>query len=227
MICPICNGSTFGTFAGRPLAKCMKCGSLERTRIVYMTLVKLGLPRPNDRILHFAPEKCFIDLFTQSHGEKYEAVDLFPEKYKHSTKIVKRLDICEDLYSLPSNKWDLILHNHVLEHLFCSVKGILRGFERILKPQGTMIFTIPINEQRKTIEDLNPHLAAKERSKKFGQENHVRLFGGDVVDLIRQSLGKDCLIEPISLFTQEELNMLQFFPNKKLSGNSVFVYKKD
>lgn len=180
VICPICNGQVFGEFGGRPNAQCLTCGALERARLVYLAMQKLGLPRQNDSILHFAPEKAFMDLFTQSHGDQYHPCDLFPELYTNSRKKVERLNICEDLYSMASDEWDLILHNHVLEHLLCSVKGVLRGFQRIMKPGGTMIFTIPIWLGRTSIEDLNPHLSDVERLQKSGQKDHVRLFGDDV-----------------------------------------------
>lgn len=228
VICPICSGKKFGAFAGRPTAKCLACGSLERGRAVYLAMQKLGVPRPGDNILHFAPERCFIDLFSQSHGDKYEPVDLFPEKYKNPQKRVQRLDICEDLYSLPSNSWDLILHNHVLEHLLCSVKGVLRGFDRILKPGGTMLFTIPVHRRQQTIEDLNPSLSEVDREKKFGQKDHVRLFGRDVLDVINKSLGVDCFVPVKSLFTQEEfLNTgIPWNPEIEPHAHSIFIYKK-
>lgn len=226
--CPICNSQTFESFAGRAAVKCTTCGSLERGRAIYMTLAKLKIPRSGDRILHFAPERCFIDLFSQTHGEKYEPVDLFPEKYKNPQQRVQRLDICEDLYSLPSNSWDLILHNHVLEHLLCSVKGVLRGFDRILKPGGTMIFTIPVHRRQQTIEDLNPLLSETDREAKFGQKDHVRLFGRDVINLIEESLGTDCFVPTTSLLTQGEvLNAgIPWNPETEPNGNSIFLYQK-
>lgn len=227
--CPICQSQTFKSSIGRPYNVCLNCGSLERTRVIYMALAKLGIPHFNDRILHFAPEKCFIDLFSKSHGDKYETVDLFPEKYKHLTRRIKRFDICEDLYSLPSESWDLILHNHVLEHLFCSVKGVLRGFDRILKPGGVMIFTIPIHAKYPTtIEDLNPDLSDAEREKKLGQKDHVRLFGRDVLNLITEALGIDCFIPATSLFIRDEFEMagIPWKPEREPHGESIFLYRK-
>lgn len=227
--CPICNGENFGSFAGRLEAQCLTCMSLERGRAVHLCLQKLGLPRSDDRILHFAPEKCLMDVFSQTHGEKYQPADLFPQIYKHPTKKVRRIDICEDLYSLPSDEWDLILHNHVLEHLFCSVKGVLRGFERILKPGGSMIFTIPIWKGRTTIEDLNPHLSDADRLANFGQKDHVRLFGGDVVDLIENALGVNCFIPITTLFTKNEFQKagIPWKPENEPNPNSIFLYKKN
>lgn len=226
--CPICGGQSFGEFAGRPRAKCLSCHSLERGRVVHLTLQKLGLPRKEDKILHFALEICFINLFTSTHEENYQPCDLFPDIYKNSKKEVKRIDICEDLYSMPSSSWDLIIHNHVLEHLLCSVRGVLRGFDRILKPGGTMIFTIPIHRGKETIEDLNPGLSELERRKRFGQKDHVRLFGDDVTDLIAESLGKDCFIPVSTLFTEEEflLHAIPWEPSKEPHGHSIFVYRK-
>lgn len=229
--CPICNGQTFKKSTRHRYHVCLTCGSVERTRMMYLTMIKLGIPRTNDRILHFAPEKSFINLFSESHGEKYQACDLFPEqsRYKNSKKVVRRLDICEDLYSMPSDEWNLILHNHVLEHLFCSVKGVLCGFDRILKPGGAMLWTIPVKSKLRTTENLNPDLSDEERVKKFGQKNHVRRFGGDVLDLIEQALGVDCFVPVKSLFTEKELKMagIQWKPEKKPDGDSIFLYRKN
>ena len=227
--CPICKNQTFKSSIGRPYNVCLNCGSLERTRVIYMALAKLGIPGINDRILHFAPEKCFIDLFSESHGEKYEPVDMFPENYKHLTERIRHLDICEDLYSLPSDSWDLILHNHVLEHILCSVKGVLRGFARILKPGGIMIFTIPVHPKQVTTEDLNPYLSGAERKKRFGQKDHVRLFGGDVLDLIKEALGIDCFVPVTSLFTQNEFEKAGIIwkPEMEPHGESIFLYRKE
>ncbi|ERT03839.1 methyltransferase domain protein [Lyngbya aestuarii BL J] len=228
VICPICKGQKFGKFANRPSAKCLTCGSLERGRVIYMVLVKLGIPRAEDRILHFAPEKCFIDLFTKSHAEKYQAFDLFPERYKNSKTTVRRFDICEDLNSMPSDEWDFILHNHVLEHLFCSVKDVLHGLARILKPEGTMVFTIPIHKRQKTIENLDPFLSEIERKKTFGQKDHVRLFGYDVMYTIKESLGVNCFIPVTSLFEEEEFVKagIPWQPENEPNGKSIFLYKK-
>ena len=227
--CPICKNQTFKSSIARPYNQCLNCGSLERDRVVYMTLVKLRIPRQDDSILHLSPEKCFINHFSKTHGEKYKAVDLCPER-THSPKIVQRLNICQDLYSMASNSWDLILHNHnVLANIFCSVTGVLQGFNKILKPGGTMIFTIPVTSNKTTFENLNPYLPEVERLKKFGQKNRVRCFGTDVVDLIREALGTDCFIPIKFLFSQQELEEagVPWQPDKEPNGNSIFLYRKN
>lgn len=229
VICPICSSSSFGKFAGRTYAKCLTCGSLERTRAVYMALIKFEIPRIGDQILHIAPEKGLLDKFLSSHSKTYKPVDLFPEKYKYPQGTIQYLDICKDLYSMPSRSWDLILHNHVLEHLFCSVNGVLRGFERILKPGGIMLFTIPIHKKyTTTIEDLNPDLSETERKNRFGDKTHVRLFGNDTIDLIEESLGENCFFPVTSLFTQNECKRagIPWKPHNEPNGHSIFFYRK-
>jgi SAM-dependent methyltransferase len=227
LICPVCKGEIFQDFANRLLARCATCGSLERTRAVYLVLDKFKLVAPGARILHFAPEKCLMDFFMATHSETYQPCDLSPEKYSNNKLL--RLDICEDLYSMPSDSWDVILHNHVLEHILCSVKGVLKGFARILKPGGSMVFTIPVWKGTKSIEDLNPHLSDEERFMRFGQHDHVRIFGDDVLDIIKNALGKDCVI-PLEDYLTEEESLRAGIPWQKgihPTGNSVFWFRKE
>ena len=55
MHCNICGGTAFSDMPGRPLARCVSCGGLERARVAALHIQhKLGL-KPGARILHFAP----------------------------------------------------------------------------------------------------------------------------------------------------------------------------
>ena len=97
------------------------------------------------------------------------------------------------------------MHNHVLEHLPCDIVPVLREFRRILKPGGTMAFSIPIIGPTLR-EDLDPALPADQRSLRFGNPTHMRVFGkNDVLALLRQGLGQG-LQNGGAGFTQEELD---------------------
>ena len=84
------------------------------------------------------------------------------------------------MYNLPfeENYFDLILCNHVLEHIEDDYKA-LNELHRVIKNKGTLIAqALLIKIFLKTFENkeiINP----KERNKYFGQYDHVRVYGLD------------------------------------------------
>src|SRR5688500_17958671 len=92
--CNICNGSEFSAMNGRPNVHCVRCGSVERTRII-MAVLKAELPITSGMsILHIAPEKGLAEYFKTLPDVKYRPVDLFPRLYKHSR--VEQMDLVTD-----------------------------------------------------------------------------------------------------------------------------------
>ena len=103
------------------------------------------------------------------------------ESISHSNTYVKA-DIC----NLPfdDNSYDIILCNHVLEHIPDDTKA-MQELYRVLKPGGMGIFQIPQDLTReKTFED-NSIIDKDERAKIFGQYDHVRIYGRDYFNKLR------------------------------------------
>ena len=71
---------------------------------------------------------------------------------------------------MPSELFDLIIHNHVLEHICCSVEDTLVELNRIMKKNSHHFFTVFFGGAT-TIEDLSPSLTGEQRSKQFGQHD--------------------------------------------------------
>lgn len=156
----------------RPKACCTGCFSLERTRLIKMHLDRLGIPRPDMRILHVAPELGLAKLLASASG--YEAGDLDDSRFKDFPQF-RKFDFGRDAPSLPSNHYDLILHSHVLEHIEYNFTAVLFHIHRALKPDGVHIFSIPF-ESEYYEESLSP-MSEEERHRRFGQWDHVRSFG--------------------------------------------------
>ena len=84
--CPICGKfSKFNPFGirNRPKAQCVHCHSLERDRTIFLIFQKklneiLG---KQIKLLHFAPEKLFYNMFSQKPNIDYYPVDINPELY--------------------------------------------------------------------------------------------------------------------------------------------------
>jgi ubiquinone/menaquinone biosynthesis C-methylase UbiE len=91
-----------------------------------------------------------------------------------------------DICNLPfeSDSFDVILCNHVLEHILDDTKAMQELF-RVLRPGGMGIFQIPQDlNLEKTFED-HSITDKKERAKIFGQYDHVRIYGRDYFQKLR------------------------------------------
>lgn len=181
--CPCCNHS-FSSFASygyvkRPNVLCRWCLSLERHRGLWLYLhQRTNVLTSKVRILHFAPEHQFQELLRNQPNIDYLSADL-----DMPTAMV-RMDITN--ITLPDNSFDVILCNHVLEHVPDDRKAMSELY-RVLKPGGWAILQTPMSDKPQTEEDLtitNP----KERERRFGQDDHVRTYGMDKKDRL-ESVG--------------------------------------
>jgi len=74
--------------------------------------------------------------------------------------------------------FDLVIASDVLEHVYDDQKAIFE-IHRILKVGGRAILTVPQKDNLKiTIEDLTD-ISEVERERKFGQNDHYRIYGVD------------------------------------------------
>jgi SAM-dependent methyltransferase len=185
--CPVCT-KAFITFlpAGNPVrfnAKCPKCSSLERTRLIWLYLLNTtNFFLESKRILHVGPENSLFQNFTTNRKFQYYPIDKFTEGYSYS---VGTIDM--DLTSLKfdNNFFDFILCSHVLEHIQDDRKAMQEMF-RVLKPGGFGIILVPINLAiLETFED-NTIISPEERKKHFGQFDHVRYYGLDIKGRLEQ-----------------------------------------
>jgi len=153
--------------------------SLERHRLLWLYLKnKSTFFTKQKKVLHMAPEQCFLDIFKKLKNLDYTTADLY-------SPIV---DVKADILNLPfeDNSFDFILCNHVLEHIENDHKAMCELF-RVLKPGGTGIFQIPQDlTLEKTYEDSSI-TSAEERAKYFGQYDHVRVYGKDYFERLRKA----------------------------------------
>ncbi len=151
--------------------------SLERHRLLWLYLKnETDFFSKQLKVLHFAPEQAFYNRFRKQKNLNYTTTDL------ESPLADVKADIC----NLPfeSDLYDVILCNHVLEHIPDDTKA-MQELYRVLKPGGMAILQIPQDLSReKTFED-NSIIDKKERAKIFGQYDHVRVYGRDYFDKLR------------------------------------------
>lgn len=182
MTCNICGGTEFRDFRGRANVQCVGCNSLERLRMLALHFETLILPR-NARVLHIAPEEgIWRILRTRPEIGDYVVADYTPELYKFVT--CRKIDLC-NLEEWPSDRFDLILHSHVLEHTRCNIAYTLYHLHRMLTPGGRHMFIVPFTKG--AYDESFQKMSTEERTRRFGQWDHLRRFG---VDDIGDHLGK-------------------------------------
>lgn len=187
--CNICGSSAFGDTHGkedsafiRKNVRCDGCGSLERHRLIFEILKTKGLLSGNRRILHIAPEACLATILRSRFGSNYLCGDRDAAQFAFPG--VVKLDLCHDLAQLDAASFDIVLHNHVLEHVACDYQGVATALHRLVRPGGLHIFSIPFMDGgfRETLDAQTD----EHRTAHFGQWDHMRIFSpGD----LQQTLG--------------------------------------
>ncbi len=151
--------------------------SLERHRLLWLYLRgNTNFFTKSIKLLHFAPEQAFYKRFKKLKNIEYVTTDL------NSPLADVKADIC----NLPfdDNSFDVILCNHVLEHIPNDTKA-MQELYRILKPGGWGVLQIPQDLNRATTFEDNSITDKNERAKIFGQYDHVRIYGRDYFEKLR------------------------------------------
>jgi SAM-dependent methyltransferase len=221
--CPICGCGSSSLFISfgiprRANAFCPSCGSVERHRFIWLCLENEGLLRQTEQLslLHFAPEKCFVPRFEKIFGIGYMTGDI---ELGRAKMVVDITNICFE-----SESHNYIVCNHVLEHIPDDYKA-LKELYRVLKKDGTAFLSVPIKGEI-TDEDLSI-ADPDERTKRFGQFDHVRYYGMDFKTRIESVGFQVSVITPKDVIKNERLREL-FGINvtEGSAGNIVFVSKK-
>ena len=180
--CPICKKSSraFGTMGTPPRndAMCMYCGAVERHRLTWVYLDRRTdlFNGKSKTMLHVAPEPFFEERLRNLINGSYLTADLL------NPRAMVKMDITDIQY--PDDTFDVVYCSHVLEHVPDDNKA-MRELRRVMKPDGWAILMVPITAD-KTFEDPTITDPA-ERLKAFGQEDHVRRYGPDYLDRLREA----------------------------------------
>lgn len=158
---------------------CPKCRCNDRDRHLWLYLTKSGVldNQHHKRILHLAPEGMIEPRIRGLQPLDYIAGDLHPRLAHHRKINVESLDF-------PDGRFDLIICNHVLEHVD-HPELALADFRRCLAPGGHLVAQTPYSPVLKYTFELNRPATVPFAIRYFGQDDHVRLFGADMADLFR------------------------------------------
>ena len=207
--CSVCGYRGRFRSAGKPRridARCPKCGSAERYRLLALWLERQGGFLRSASVLHFAPEAGLAALLKTRVGQ-YQSADITPGRADMVLNI--------EAIDAPGASYDCVVCSHVLEHV--DDAKALPEIYRVLKPGGVALIMLPLVEGwAKTYE--NPNVTTpEERKRHFGQSDHVRFYGADVRDRIRAAGFA------LDEFTAEGEDVLTYGLQR---GEKVFIARK-
>jgi len=198
--CPVC-GSSLRSFVSGGIhhdleeTRCPVCGSEERHRMGWLVVGRVTAEsgREPERVLHIAPAWCLESRFRRRWGDGYMAGSLEGGE----GRVVADLT---DL-SFDSGSIDLLYCSHVLEHIVDDISA-MREIGRVLAPDGWALVQVPITSDR--TREIPSVADAAERERLYGQSDHVRRYGADFSDRLREAGLAVTTWSPTKILSREE-----------------------
>jgi ubiquinone/menaquinone biosynthesis C-methylase UbiE len=122
--------------------------------------------------------------------------------------------------NFPDSKFDVIICNHVLEHIE-NDKLAMKELFRVLKPGGWAVLLVPIDKNRTITYEDHTIVNPKQREKIFGQYDHVRIYGIDYKDRLSSAGFKVEIQDYVSKFSEEDIFKYGF-----QRGEDIFICYK-
>lgn len=149
---------------------CKFCFANDRVRHLFLFFDKIELFKkiPDFRILHFGPEPHLSKKISSLNPVEYIQADLYP-RWEKSVKM--------DATNIPhqDNYFDLLICNHILEHI-PDYKKAMQEIFRVIKPNGIAILQTPYSKLlHNNFEDKNIKTDAL-RNYFHGENDHYRIF---------------------------------------------------
>ena len=207
--CNVCGYHGRFQSAGKPPridARCPKCGSAERYRLLALWLDRHGAFLREAQALHFAPEAGLAALLKKRVG-RYQSADITPGRADLVLNI--------EAIGVADQSHDCIVCSHVLEHV--DDKKALAEIYRVLKPGGVALIMLPVIEGWATTYENPKVMTPQERKRHYGQADHVRYYGADVRGRIRAAGFQ------LEEFTAEGEDVLTYALQR---GEKVFIARR-
>jgi SAM-dependent methyltransferase len=219
--CPVCERSfskflSYGSnVAHRENVLCPYDLTLERHRLMWLYLKKESnfFTSEGLKVLHIAPEQCFLPLFKKQSNLAYLTGDL-------ESPIA---DIHFDLHEIPleDNRFDVVFCNHVMEHVKDPIQ-CMKEIYRVMNNGGWAIMQVPQDFNRtETYEDASI-TSPEDREKHFWQKDHVRLFGKDYPQWLEKAGFKVTEFNLNNHFSNEEIERYRL-----MKGEVLYIAHKN
>ena len=211
--CPICGFNGYFDLNGfSKEEECPSCLSIGRHRLLGLFLKSpffQSVKQDTLKTLHFAPEEC-LSSFIKNLSNNYIQADLF------NKNVDLKLDI--ENIDLKDNSFNLIVANHVLEHVDDYKSS--NELSRVLKNKGLLLLTVPIIPNWSETYEIERELSLKDQKIYFGMETHLRYYGND----FSKRITKYNNLQLIKEFIADGNDSVKYGLNR---GESLFVFRKE
>jgi len=176
--CPCCGyEGMFVTMRDlRREERCPNCASRPRDRLLAFILRERGISLKGRKILHFSPEPALFHKLKRAPD--YVSGDIKKSKYARY-----QVDITDIPYA--DGFFDIIICNHVLEHVADHLKGMAEC-RRVLKADGVAFFSVPYYPERTQTWYPPEDMPVAEINRICGTD-HKRLYGQDFPDMLTEA----------------------------------------
>jgi len=181
--CPVCRREVAAWNpgpGGRLNEECPHCRSLKRNRLLVLTFERLApLFESAEIVLDVAPTPGVeVRLRELVDDDAYVSFDLGLDK--------RPVKVRGDLTKIPlrDDSVDVLVSFHVLEHI-PDDRAAMREIARVVGAHGIAVLQVPWVRDRLTDED--PSADREERIQRFGRHDHVRQYGTDFEDRLREA----------------------------------------
>lgn len=180
--------------------------SLERHRLLWLYLKeRTDFFKGEKKVLHIAPEQCFYGLFRKLKNLDYLTADL------DSPIADVKMDIHDIQYD--DNSFDVVLCNHVLEHVTDDHR-CMTELCRVLRPGGIAVMQVPLDNALE-VTDEDPGITdPEERIRRFGQYDHVRMYGRDYPERLRKAGFKVEAVDYSEILSPEQFDRYRLPPGE-------------
>ena len=196
---------------------CPVCRSMPRHRIFALWCEKHKNYLRNSDILYFAPEYSMI-LWMKRNKVSCVTADLYQ-------KADLKLDIQDT--GLRNYSYDVIVCNHVLEHVD-DFRIALKELYRILRNDGLLICSFPMDPNVELLDEDSSIITQEERLKRFGQNDHKRVFGMNADQFLKEAgfivkkiTGDKCPDSILPIVGPADYDINCLFVCKKMEKNST------
>ncbi|MCP4618198.1 MAG: methyltransferase domain-containing protein [Bradyrhizobium sp.] len=195
--CPLCERTFSAWLVDHRFGTCPYCRSQARQRFLWLYLAEEWKGKKARSLLQFSPEWCLQRRLRQHSGlAKYVTADLSaPEADIH-------VDITA--MTIPDESFDVVICSHVLEHIPAD-RAAMKEIARVLRPNGIAYIQVPLNDALSQT-DEDPGITDRaERERRFGQFDHVRMYGRDFEDRLREAGFAVSQIRPAAVVSASQM----------------------
>ena len=184
--CPCCGWSLrgfvgeWGVMASNHDGYCPRCNAKARHRRLWLHMQQhMKLFEGDLRVLEVAPWWAVSRRLMQAPNVRFVGLDL--------ARRGPNVTVVGDATRAPlaSDSFDAALCIHTLEHIE-EDRVAIRELHRVLKPGGWAIVSVPLNLNGPTYEDSTV-TDPDDREREFGERGHVRLYGLDIEERLRDA----------------------------------------